>query len=132
MDVPIERLFSSVHWLLMLVALDQILSPIILRGAVAAFNALARQVNPAAASVLEELGLARLGARAVDDRGRAPVGRQPLFPAVRELDRPEIAGADERDAAAVGRKQRVELGCRRARQSARRSSGGLCEEEVAG
>lgn len=49
MDVPIERLFSSLHWLLMLVALDQILSPIILRGAVAAFNALARQVNPAAA-----------------------------------------------------------------------------------
>lgn len=54
MDVPIERLFTSLHWLLMLVALDQILSPIILRGAVAVFNALARQVNPAAASVLEE------------------------------------------------------------------------------
>lgn len=54
MDVPIERLFSSLHWLLMLVALDQILSPIILRGAVAAFNALARQVNPAAAAAVSE------------------------------------------------------------------------------
>ncbi len=54
MDVPIERLFSSLHWLLMLVALDQILSPIILRGAVAAFNALARQVNPAAAAASED------------------------------------------------------------------------------